>query len=362
MKPDLYERIIDRLLAFLEAGVAPWKSHCFSRTGFPRNFAIGKAYRGINVFLLGSLRHASPYFLTYRQAQEPGGHVRKGGKGLLVIKYGTYTKDAECVADHEAKEEQRRFLKGYTVFHASQIDGIAFPEPDDAPELPASVACDCAREIVAGMPNAPAMQEGCAVPCYRPGSDSVHMPARRSFTSEEANYSTLFHELAHSTGHALRLARASLMENKGIETAGEARKVYAEEELVAEMGGSFLCAHAGIIEAGLENSAAYLQGWIAALKSRDAKSWIIRAAAQAQKAADFILNIQTGGITDERQTIAARYRSHDRPAPIAPTTGESAASGLAHRHRRRCRSKTRQYRLPLPQLPPRGVALVQHGA
>ena len=115
------------------------------------------------------------------------------------------------------------------------------------------------------------MHEGTATPCYRRSTDSVHMPERRFFTSEEAYYSTLFHELSHSTGHESRLARASLLENKGIEAEGEARKTYAEEELVAEMGASFLCAHAGIIEAELENSAAYLQGWIDALKSKDAK-------------------------------------------------------------------------------------------
>ena len=138
----------------------------------------------------------------------------------------------------------------------------------------------------------PRFAEGSAVPCYRRKTDSVNMPDRRFFTSEEAYYSTLFHELTHATGHESRLARKSLLENKGMDAEGEARKTYAEEELVAEMGASFLCAHAGIIEAELENSAAYLQGWIDALKSKDAKGWIIRAASQAQKAADYILNIQ----------------------------------------------------------------------
>ena len=98
--------------------------------------------------------------------------------------------------------------------------------------------------------------------------------------------------MSHSTGHESRLTRASLLENKGFDAAGEARKTYAEEELVAEMGASFLNAHAGIIEAEIQNSASYLQSWIDALKSKDGKGWIIRAASQAQKAADFILNTQ----------------------------------------------------------------------
>lgn len=120
----------------------------------------------------------------------------------------------------------------------------------------------------------------------------MNMPERRYFDNEAAYYSTLFYELAHSTGHASRLARQSLLENKGIQAGGDtARQTYAEEELVAEMDATFLGDHAGI-EDGLVNSAAYLQSWINVLKSKDAKSWVIRAASQAQKAANYILNIQ----------------------------------------------------------------------
>ena len=292
MKHDIYAEVTNRIITQLEQGVIHWKSPYFSKVGFPRNFATGNPYHGINVFLLGSLRYTSPYFLTFIQAKELGGHIRKGEHGSLVVKYGTYTKETEGTVSAEASEEHRKYLKAYTVFHASQVEGIAFPEAENVPELPANAACDRARAMVAGMPKAPAIHSGTAIPCYRRSSDSVHMPERRFFTSEEAFFSTLFHELTHSTGSESRLARKSLLESKGIDAEGEARKVYAEEELVAEMGASFLCAHAGIIEAELENSAAYLQGWIDALKSKDAKGWIIRAASQAQKAADFILNIQ----------------------------------------------------------------------
>jgi antirestriction protein ArdC len=292
MSRDIYAEATDRIIEQLEQGVVPWQSPYFSEVGFPKNFASGKRYQGINVFLLASLRYTSPYFLTYKQAQALGGQVRKGEHGAFVIKYGTYTKEGEGAASAEASEEQRRYLKAYTVFHSSQIDGISFPEPEALPELTATAACDRARELVAGMPNPPKFAEGTAVPCYRRRTDSVHMPERGFFSSEEAYYSTLFHELAHSTGHESRLSRKSLLKNKGIEAEGEARKVYAEEELVAEMGASFLNAHAGIIETEIQNSASYLQGWIDALKSKDAKGWIIRAASQAQKAADYILNIQ----------------------------------------------------------------------
>jgi antirestriction protein ArdC len=292
MKPNIYDQVTDRIIAQLEQGIVPWQSPYFSKVGFPRNFSSGNPYRGINVFLLGSLRFTSPWFLTYIQAKELGGNVRKGERGSLVVKYGTYSKETDSAASAEESEEQRHYLKAYTVFHASQVEGITFPEVETPAELPATAACDRARALVAGMPNPPRFAEGTAVPCYRRGTDSVHMPDRRFFTGEQAYYSTLFHELTHSTGHESRLARRSLIENKGIDATSEARKTYAEEELVAEMGASFLNAHAGIIEGEIQNSAAYLQGWIDALKSKDGKGWIIRAASQAQKAADFILNIQ----------------------------------------------------------------------
>lgn len=292
MKSDIYAQVTDRIVTQLEQGVVPWKSPYFSKVGLPRNFSSGRAYQGINVFLLGCQRYTSPYFLTFLQAKELGGHVRKGERGSLVVKYGTYQKDeGESQTGEDA--ETRRYLKAYTVFHASQIEGVAFPQPEDLPELTLTEKTDRARAIVEAMPQAPVMREGSAVPCYRTGTDSVHMPERGFFVNEEAYYATLFHELVHSTGHAGRLARPSLMENKGMDTTGEtARKIYAEEELVAEMGASFLNAHAGIIEDEVENSAAYLQSWINALKTKDAKGWIIRAASQAQKAANFILNVQ----------------------------------------------------------------------
>lgn len=294
MNTDLYQQVTDRIISQLEAGVVPWQSPYFSTVGIPRNFSSGRAYQGINVFLLGSLRFTSPYFLTFIQAKELGGHVRKGERGSLVVKYGTYSKeDEETAASAEEPAEVRRFLKGYTVFNASQIEGIEFPAPQNLPELSITEKTARAREIIENMPNAPAIHDGKAIPCYVPATDKVHMPERCFFASQEAYYSTLFHELAHSTGHASRLARKSLLENKGIDaTEGTARKTYAEEELVAEMGASFLNAHAGLIEEQVSNSAAYLQSWINALKSKDAKGWVIRAASQAQKAANYILNVQ----------------------------------------------------------------------
>ena len=286
MKTDIYEEITTRLIAQLETGTVPWRSPYFCKGGFPRNYATRKEYSGINVFLLGCQRFTSPDFMTFIQAKTLGGYVRKGEKGFLVVKYGTYTKEEDIAPEEAAGEAKTRgYLKAYTVFHVSQIEGIQFPSSILPPELTMTEKTARAREIVAGMPCPPKISSGSAIPCYRPASDHVLMPGTGFFTSEEAYYSTLFHELGHSTGHASRLARKSLMENKGIAADGDtARKTYAEEELVAEMTASFLNAHAGIVEEELTNSAAYLQGWLDALKSKDAKGWIIRAASQAQKA------------------------------------------------------------------------------
>ena len=291
MKANVYEQVTSRMIELLEQGVVPWKSPYLGTVGFPKNFATGKGYRGVNVFLLGSLRYTSPYFLTFLQAKELGGFVKKGERGGMVIKYGTYTKETEGADAQAATEEQRQYLKAYTVFNACQIEGLDFGQVEPLPAFTPSEQCSKARQIVAAMPQRPEIREGVAVPCYQPSTDSVHMPARGFFDSEEAYHSVLFHELTHASGHQSRLARKSLLENKGSDATGAARKVYAEEELVAEMGAAFLNAHAGIIESEIQNSAAYLQGWIAALKPKDAKNWIVRAASEAQKAADFIFDV-----------------------------------------------------------------------
>lgn len=291
MKTDLYEEVTNRIIALLENGVVPWQARCMSREGLPRNYSTKKEYRGINVFLLGCLGFTSPDFMTFIQAKELGGHVRKGEKGFLVVKYGTYgasPKESETAAEtagQSSEPEIRKFLKAYTVFHVSQIDGIEFPADVMPEELPLTEKTARARQIIAEMPNPPVFETGGSIPCYCPPTDTIRMPERRFFRGEEQYFATMFHEAAHATGAAHRLARKSLLENKGFRAAGDtSRKIYAEEELVAEMASAFLCVRAGILEDELANSAAYLQGWIDALKTKDAKSWLIRAASQAQKA------------------------------------------------------------------------------
>lgn len=291
-KQDVYQQVTDRICDLLEQGTAPWQSPHFARVGFPRNFSSGKRYRGINVFLLGSMGYASPFFLTFLQAKELGGHVRKGEKGSLVLKYGTYAKETDAIKENgDPVTEERRYLKAYTVFHASQIEGIEFPEPEILILTNRDQTIKAAEKIVAGMPNPPAIEEGrAACPSYLPKADLVEMPAREYFERLEGFYKSLFHELSHATGHASRLARETLLKNAGIGSVGDDRKVYSKEELVAEMGAAFLAAEAGIVLDDHQNTAAYLNSWLTVLKLKENRRWIVEAAGQAQKAADYILD------------------------------------------------------------------------
>lgn len=277
-KPNAYETITEKIIAALEAGTAPWRMP-WTHAGAARSID-GRAYRGINQFLLQLAPFETPVYLTYRKAETLGGYVRKGEKGMPVV---FWKRDNVPDEENEGKTRAAVLLKYYHVFNVAQVEGIPgekLPEVvtyahDPIPE---------ARAIVEAMPNAPKIEKGPRA-CYSPSLDCVTVPSLTRFERAEEYYSTLFHELAHSTGHKTRLDR------KGIETvAPYGSPDYSREELVAEMTAAFLCGSCGIAPATLDNSAAYLANWIKVLKA-DSKAAII-AAAQAQKAADYIRAIK----------------------------------------------------------------------
>jgi antirestriction protein ArdC len=288
---DIYDKITERIIELLERGVKPWSPAHFVKVGFPKNFSSRNNYQGINTFLLGMQRYASPWWLTYIQAKDLGGQVKKGERGSVVVKYGKFTKPEDRNKTDGEKPQSCGYLKSYSVFNATQIEGIEFPEPASHPDKIGSQQITAAARIVAAMPDPPSLYEGRFTRAfYSPGADSVDMPSRKFFETETSFYSTLFHELAHSTGHPKRLGRESLTKSEGIKsTNSEARQNYGKEELVAEMAASFLCAHAGILEEEIEQNAAYLQGWIKTLKTKDNRRLIVTAASHAQKAADYVL-------------------------------------------------------------------------
>ncbi|MBK1883776.1 DUF1738 domain-containing protein [Luteolibacter pohnpeiensis] len=284
----VYQRVTQRILDKLEEGVVPWHSPHTATVGFPCNFQSQNLYRGINVMLLAMAGYTSPYFLTYRQALEMGGQVRRGESGYPVIKYGSYKRQ-----DQEDDEKPNLYLRLYTVFNACQIDGINFPEPEPQPFTP-SQRVGVAKSLVEGMVNPPVIHEGRSVrTCYDPRSDEIEIPNRSYFENEERFYKSLFHELVHATGSSKRLARKSLIDNKG-RLAGN-RVVYSKEELVAELGTAFVCAHAGIVMDDHDHSASYIQSWLRVLQSSDNRRWLIEAAAHAQRAADYLIGYTAEG-------------------------------------------------------------------
>jgi antirestriction protein ArdC len=274
-RQTVYEQITERIIAMLQTGTVPWRKPWNVQTGLPRNLVTKKGYRGINIFLLHAMSYESAYWLTFRQAQQLGGTVRKGEKACPVV----FWKQLE-VEDKESHEiEKIPMLRFYYVFNTAQVDGLK--------NIPATVATPAtvsttAEEIVALMPKRPEIKHGLAKAFYSPSADIVAMPDRARFDTEAGYFATLFHELTHASGHKSRLNRQTLTES-----AGFGSNPYCREELIAEMGAAFLCGQAGIAENILENSAAYVQNWLEQLQND--KKLIVQAAAQAQKAADFIL-------------------------------------------------------------------------
>jgi antirestriction protein ArdC len=286
---DPYQTVTDIIIEHLERGTVPWRCPWQREVGIPRNFNTGKPYNGINVLLLGLRQQASPYWLTFRQALERGGHVRKGEHGSIVVKVGQYKpKTTDRGPTEDGETAKRSYLREYTVFNASQIEGIDFPTVLSTHARNMDERIEAAEQLVAAMPNRPSIHEGArSVASYKLSTDTVQMPAYGSFESAVAYYQTLLHELVHSTGHPDRLNRESLIKHDGF-----GGKVYSQEELVAEMGAAFLCMEVDIVRDTHEQSAAYLQSWLEVLRAKEHKRWIINAASQASKAADFILNRQ----------------------------------------------------------------------
>lgn len=299
-RPDVYQMVTDAILARLEAGSIPWQMP-WHNAGGPRNYATNRAYTGINAFLLNMVG-GLPLFMTFNQAKEKGGNIRKGAKGYPVTFFSVVKKqNAET-----QKEEKVFILRYYTVFNVADVEGIEIKLPE-GPALVEPATDETCEAIVNDWKQCPPIKQMQNQAYYSPQLDYVNMPARKQFVSTEAYYATLFHELAHATGHQSRLNRPEI--NEGIKFGS---KAYAKEELVAEMGAAFLCAVAGINPASLDNNAAYLQSWMRRLnpdnkanfptkeaqaaywteKLKEDKRLVVSAASFAQKAANMILGVQ----------------------------------------------------------------------
>lgn len=290
-----YDHITNAIIAALEAGNVVW--HKPWKVRKPCNAITGKAYRGINPFLLMLAGDYTDHrWLTFKQAQELGGTVKKGEKATWIVFSSPNTK-----TDDDGKVVSRYWImRAYKVFNVEQCENLTKLAPlEECPNQDADPDI-LAEAIWAKYADAPNVKTGGSVASYSPSLDVINMPTRGDFESNAHYYATLFHEGIHSTGHKDRLARKSLMESDGF-----GGYVYSLEELVAEFGSAFLVAEAGMDAPTRENTVAYLQGWIQKLK--DDHTLVVKAASQAQTAADYILGVKAKDepTTAEVETVEA---------------------------------------------------------
>jgi len=288
VKADVYQIVTDKIIESLEKGLVPWHQPWKSISQLPANLITKKHYNGINLFLLGMAPYQSPYFVTYKQATDLGGHVKKGEKGWMVVYWNFLEKEDGVDGSGKAKTKKIPFLRYFTVFNVEQCEGFEEKIPAIVVEMKEdNKKIEACEEIVNGYKDKPSIHTDKAA-VYYPALDKVGMPKIESFESSEEYYSTLFHELTHSTLHSSRLNR------KYSEVDG-ALIGYSKEELVAEMGSAFLCTVAGIENKTIDNSASYIKGWLKRLN--DDKKFIVSASAAATKAANYIL----GDLTEDAE-------------------------------------------------------------
>ena len=279
---DVYGIITKRIIEQLEKQVIPWRKP-WTEGGHPQNLFSKRAYTGINTWLLGSLGYAQNYFLTWKQIKAVGASVKKGEKGTMVVFWKRIQQEQGKEATEQPKAKS--ILRYYHVFNIAQIDDL--PEVITIPCSPDAVSgissCD---EIIERMPSAPVIRHGKQKAYYDPATDHINMPRQGSFDSLTAYYCTLFHELVHSTGHQSRLNRKEI-----VEPSKFGSDPYSIEELTAEIGACYLNSIAGVVNREFDNSVAYIKGWIDQL--RNDKRLIVYASGQAQRATDYILNVQS---------------------------------------------------------------------
>ncbi|MBK6907828.1 MAG: DUF1738 domain-containing protein [Rhodocyclaceae bacterium] len=279
-KFDLYQSVTDKIIAAIELGVKRDGRPMWSgagATGIPYNRKSGKTYSGVNVLILWLAAQetgfASSAWMTYQQAKELGGSVKKGSKGQQVLYFSTVGRDR---IDNETGEVESRkigFLKSYTVFNIDQCEGIA----DGI--VRRTFQGDVAAEAVMQASGATIIEQG-GKAFFRPSSDEIYLPERSRFMSDEAFYAVAMHELTHWTGHKSRLAR---------DFSGRfGTEAYAFEELIAELGAAFCCADLGLIPVTMDDHASYIDSWLKVLK-HDKKA-IFSAASQASKSHAFLMD------------------------------------------------------------------------
>lgn len=275
---ELYEKIANQIIAELEQGTVPWiKPWTSLGISTPMNHISGKPYRGINVLMtwITMMQHEyrSARFLTYKQALEAGGHVKKGEKSTPIYFYKLREGSRENADTGETETFKYPLLRQYFVFNVDQCEGIELPKVPPKKWSDHKVAEQTVRDTGA------IVKHGGDRAFYVPSQDFIQMPKKEQFKRRADYYSVLLHELTHWTGHKDRCNR-DFNSRFGDEA-------YAAEELVAEIGSAFICARIGFKLDGLQHPA-YIKNWLKVLK--DDPAFIMKAANLAQKAADHVFN------------------------------------------------------------------------
>ena len=314
LKADIYQTVTDSIINMLEAGVKPWApGHNARDCGLPviPTRANGQAYRGINVALLWGAAEMKGYrhqtWMTFNQAKELGGCVRKGERATPVVYWGTFKAQADDTDEGGEDGKARMFAKGYSVFNIEQIDGLP-ARFYDAP-APVSTADRIKVADALAVASGADIRHGGSQAYFSPKGDYVQLPPLEAYFERERYYSTLAHELTHWTGHESRLAREF-----GKRFGNQA---YAFEELVAELGAAFACARLGIETETREDHASYLASWLKVLKSD--KRAIFTAASKAQAACDYLFDLAD----------KADFRAVERPSVAADIICLPDLSGLS---------------------------------
>ena len=281
MNRDIYQAITARFIEQLKRGTVPWQRPWLG----VQNIVSRKPYRGINSLLLGSAEFQSPFWLTFKQSLDLGGHVKKGEKSAPVIYYKILEKRDEAgkiVLREDGRPARVPFVRWANVFNLDQTEGIQAPAITTSQNV--TQPHEKAAAIVENARLCPIHHAGFAA-FYSPQDDVIRIPAPSIFRSQDDFYHTLYHEMIHASGHISRLNREGITQHTRF---GSER--YSKEELIGELGAAFLSNEAGILDAvRFENSAAYLASWTRKLES-DPR--LLSAASQAQRASDFIVGIE----------------------------------------------------------------------
>jgi len=288
-RADVYTRVTEKIVADLEAGVRPWfkpwnAKHAAGRVSRPLRHN-GTPYNGINILMLWAAAEDSgfhcPYWMTFRQAKELGGFVRKGEKGSAVV-YADTLKKTETDEDGQEVEAEIPYLKEYTVFNACQVEGL--PEHYYALAQPPLETLErIERADVFFEATGAEIRIGGYQAYYAIGDDYIRMPPFECFRDAESHAATLAHELTHWTRHPSRL-------NRNFGRKRYADEAYAFEELVGELGSAYLAADLQITPEVRQDHADYIGSWLKVLG--DDKRAIFAAASYASKAVDYLHGLQ----------------------------------------------------------------------